>query len=611
VNNLLQRGVVASVFHTKSLRSMDNNSTAKETQGRPIFVAMQGGGARGIVHVAGVIAINDLGLDVRGVAGTSAGSMVAALVAAGYKGRELVDPYDKAHIFSGFPKDSKYKSPQNLFTPGGWRLLRRLRLITGAPKFIFSLLSKKHSLVRRFGHMVALKVTLIAILLSVLSVVSFYYWLFINFPVAAYFSVIASAAGILSLSAYAAHKLQKGLTTVGKVRDFIDYSLRLKLADKLPGKSLTEPIYFSDMAAAGCPPLKIVATNLCKEDLELFCLEKTPDVAVADAVAASICIPVLFSPWEVEVDRIGHELSDPAVNKFVDGGLLSNMPAWPFDEQRLLYPDIPTVTFNLKPDDHVLGNKHWASAMIGAVVNGAQELDTRAAGKIVNLSLPTSLKMLDFHVDEERVYKEVKSPVSAIKDKLIEELHDAPLALRNAAHDIRNLVDMLLEKYKGSLHSGLKSHRLRVAIAVQRGNSMVTLSTVAFSGYERADEDFEITMPMEGLFAGEAWRKRNSSFDSRTEPKGKAPFSAKVHANGKIWNDLEWVFCKPLITKPKEGRKLRPCVVIVDSDIPLSYKQPGGDAELTLFLKDIFELIDVYNDMYCVADFVQGDNTWL
>ena len=140
---------------------------------------------------------------------------------------------------------------------------------------------------------------------------------------------------------------------------------------------------------------------------------------------------------------------------------------------------------------------------------------------------------------------------------------------------------------------------------------MVTLSTVAFSGYERADDDFEITMPMEGLFAGEAWRKRKSSFDSRTEPKGKPPFSGKAHAYGKIWHDLEWVFCKPLITKPKQGRKLRPCVVIVDSDIPLNYKQPGGDKELTLFLKDVFELIDVYNDTYFVADFVQGDNTWL
>jgi predicted acylesterase/phospholipase RssA len=48
------------------------------------YLVFQGGGAKGISHVGGLAAVNELKLTIGGVAGTSAGAIVAALVAGGY-----------------------------------------------------------------------------------------------------------------------------------------------------------------------------------------------------------------------------------------------------------------------------------------------------------------------------------------------------------------------------------------------------------------------------------------------------------------------------------------------------------------------------------------------
>jgi predicted acylesterase/phospholipase RssA len=83
-------------------------------------------------------------------------------------------------------------------------------------------------------------------------------------------------------------------------------------------------VRMGDFARDGRPTLKIVSANLSRRSLHLFSPERTPDVPVADAVAASICLPIIFAPWRI----------DKAA--FVDGGIVSNLPAWPFDEEREL-----------------------------------------------------------------------------------------------------------------------------------------------------------------------------------------------------------------------------------------------------------------------------------
>lgn len=53
------------------------------------YAAFEGGGARGYAHVGALQASEERGISFEGVAGTSIGAVVAALVAAGYTSSEL------------------------------------------------------------------------------------------------------------------------------------------------------------------------------------------------------------------------------------------------------------------------------------------------------------------------------------------------------------------------------------------------------------------------------------------------------------------------------------------------------------------------------------------
>ena len=55
-----------------------------------IGIAFGGGGARGIGHVGVIKALEELGIEADFVVGTSAGSIIAALYAAGFSYNEIV-----------------------------------------------------------------------------------------------------------------------------------------------------------------------------------------------------------------------------------------------------------------------------------------------------------------------------------------------------------------------------------------------------------------------------------------------------------------------------------------------------------------------------------------
>lgn len=92
------------------------------------FVAFSGGGAKGLVHVGALQALEDRGVQFAGVAGTSAGAIVAALAATGFKARELVDPDTGATILDRLAQiDPALKSATGIFGPGGWLKVRVFR----------------------------------------------------------------------------------------------------------------------------------------------------------------------------------------------------------------------------------------------------------------------------------------------------------------------------------------------------------------------------------------------------------------------------------------------------------------------------------------------------
>lgn len=581
----------------------------KPTQDRPVFLALQGGGARGLVHIGGLIAANELGLDIKGVSGTSAGSMVAALVAVGYKGRELVDPETKTHIFDTALRDTHIRSPKDIFTPGGWEMLGMLRGASALPRKIRGYFSAKLSRTRRALAFCAL--FLAALLASMLfwGLSAGAYWVVQHHPTFAFCFLFGFGTVSVAAVIWAVWRVQRGLTTVDKVCDFIDEALKFKLGQK--GLKYSELVTFRDLHQAECIPLKIIATNAENESLELFCYEKTPDVPIAKAVAASACLPVIFEPCSFEFTRKSIYCTEHVSGRFLDGGLVSNLPAWPFDEERLLYPDIATIAFNLAPAEQAYG-KHWLPAIIGAVVNGTGEIDTRATGKIIKIALPTTLQMLDFHVDLDRVIMEVERPISEVSDKLLTELHDFPAALDRAAMYIRDVMTDVIRSFDDHLFMvGGKSRRVRVAVAVQRGDSLRTLSKVAHAGYEQDDPDRGLTVPLDAHDAGQAWETSSATFRTRQNLQGQPPLKNATFGWDRTWTRMQWRLCVPIAPAVSNGNRARPCVIIVDSDTPLFHESAQFAGIVREFVTGAGDLVRDYNEEEGIATFVQGANTWM
>ncbi len=91
-----------------------NNSKGKKTnlslaQDLKIGLALSGGGARGIAHIGVIIALEEEGIPIDYVAGTSMGSIVGGLYAAGYSGEDqknIVHQIDWEGIFNEKPEPS-------------------------------------------------------------------------------------------------------------------------------------------------------------------------------------------------------------------------------------------------------------------------------------------------------------------------------------------------------------------------------------------------------------------------------------------------------------------------------------------------------------------------
>jgi NTE family protein len=66
-----------------------------------VFGVFEGGGAKGLAHVAAFAAAQRQGIRFLGVAGSSAGAIVAALIAAGHTPKALYDPDTGAGFLSG------------------------------------------------------------------------------------------------------------------------------------------------------------------------------------------------------------------------------------------------------------------------------------------------------------------------------------------------------------------------------------------------------------------------------------------------------------------------------------------------------------------------------
>lgn len=85
--------------------------------------------------------------------------------------------------------------------------------------------------------------------------------------------------------------------------------------------------------------LYVVCVNLTLSQIEVFSAETTPDVIVADAVRLSSSIPFVFRAHRLYIKNAQTGFRpepDPKGHRYVDGGMLSNLPIWLFDKAKYL-----------------------------------------------------------------------------------------------------------------------------------------------------------------------------------------------------------------------------------------------------------------------------------
>ena len=91
-------------------------------------------------------------------------------------------------------------------------------------------------------------------------------------------------------------------------------------------KGLNTNATFLDFKNAGCHDLRVFATDLNIQNMKMFSLQTTPHVVVAEAVRASMSIPMFFEAWKFTNNN-------PDDHIYVDGGTVYNFPITTFDSE--------------------------------------------------------------------------------------------------------------------------------------------------------------------------------------------------------------------------------------------------------------------------------------
>jgi predicted acylesterase/phospholipase RssA len=292
----------------------------------------EGGGCRGAAHVGAYEAALRCGVNFSEVASTSAGSIVAALVAAGASPEYLL----KTVAYLKF--ESLLSKPKGrIATP--WQV-RCLGLLLRGSKRQLGIIAQKGS----------------------------------------------------------AHSSER-------IQQWVDD----RLAELLP--QAARPVMFKDLRL----PAWIVATDLSGRRAKIWSTRHTPDASVSFAVRCSCSIPVFFEPVEAGLDL------------YVDGGMLSNLPAFVFAEERMnaLTLGGRILGFRLEGDEeHSTGwSIGWLiKRLIDTAIGGATTIQGGILRNVSTVRIPTGqVSSTNFNISSEEVTFLLDSGRSAVRKFILAE----------------------------------------------------------------------------------------------------------------------------------------------------------------------------------------------
>lgn len=551
-----------SVSHLKWLAECTNDSSVKKTNtsnNHRAFLIFEGGGAKGIAHIGALQAVEEFGVTSVGYAGTSAGAIIASLAAAGFSAPELADFRNKKTIFQSLGRRLGIQSPTKLIGRANWFLLKTLG-----------------HLVKRFWFLV---IASLGVILS------------------AHLGLIDSKFAVTTLAVWIALVAWglSGLVSLNKFISRFDKVLATKVIPAKPERGVT----FGDLRRAGRPPLKIVSANISRKREEVFSSSSasSADVQVARAVAASICIPFVFKSVSIKI------------NNYVDGGIVSNLPAWVFEEEWQLDREIVTIAISVgdpkepkrarvitppsclvslvAPIGRVVKTMiqqfQWLKPFLGTALFGSEALGQRIQGALIRVPVTSELGLLEFDVSMKRGIQQVSNAWVATSTILEEQLGEGVEKIYRINKFFLDLVDTQVRNnpswFMGAPNVDKQSRpsRIRVSLALRHRDHQISRRRSFPVGFLSEDRDHELTFP-DSCFstapsnAGAAKLTSAAGFVIS----GGASASVAKQLRKSLWSELEWVAVVPVrqLLKGQTGSDLLArqewaVVVLIESNIKL------------------------------------------
>lgn len=488
---------------------------------RRVFLAFEGGGAKGIVHVGALRALEGQDIKIAGAAGTSAGAIVASLVAAGYGSRDLVADDGSSPVL----RDIGLERATDFFG-ASWSRLALARKVWD----------------NKVGALILASLPCMWAALACALVFG-----------AGVSDAILIFLGLMAALAAALLKfLARGLAHL----DLLVEKLELALAMKL-GIQEGQPVCFRDFDKVG-RPLRVIATDLAERRLVLFSSRDSPDVRVAEAVAASAALPI----------ACGHRIV--AGRRCIDGGIVSNLPAWTFDEERALDPDAVTVAISIDDgrngrDDVHDGPLQIFMSILHAAMFGRRHLETRAAPRLMTLNLKTDIQVVDFDMGKDRAHEAVENAERAATARISERLFKLPRRFEEVCEQISRLVDA---QAMGPLTT---YSRTRVLVALRDQGASASWRVQFGSGLLPTDSDDQILLPEDNSIIGHAVLSGAPILQAQPFGKDVALAGPKNrYRKALLRPDLKWCFAIPIYEDDSQDADPL-AVVAIDSNVDVRY----------------------------------------
>lgn len=456
----------------------------------PAYGIFEGGGVKGAAHAGGIAAAHAAGIRFQGIAGTSAGAVVAALYAAGYREEHDIRTAMVNMPLAAFCDGFKGEPPD-----------------TSLPRLMRFLFDRQDNLLAVASH---LRNGLLGATRLVLSGENRKLLLDLGNELDQVMPLLRRFVGHWgvydgnALTAWLDERLREGINHLISSQRSVTLGPRERvLFEHLPDEI----------------DLRIIATRLDRRrSLVVYRRDRHPTMPIAEAVRQSVSIPFFFKP--VHHDGAWH----------IDGGAASNFPAWVFG--RPLHEDrdpLPILGFRLiepiavadAAAERTIGElAGFVGAAVHALLWAGDELQSRGVSRLHVIELDTQgVSTTNFRLsraEQDRLFNQGKLSTQV----RLHDLTERRQLRRDLTHELQGQLRQICEDVAAALGhprdrlidpEGRKVARASVMIPTLDPDFRRIVGTVNFEG----DADSNLILPLYSGLTGVAWMRPGGVFWAR------------------------------------------------------------------------------------------------